>query len=86
MFEKQAKVQAQKAEVESQLAEVQMRLANEQEARNQLTQGKKKAEQEIGGLKKDLEDLDLAIQKAEEDKATKDQQIQTLNEEIAHQE
>ncbi|MBT8869089.1 hypothetical protein ACXO5C_09555, partial [Lactobacillus delbrueckii subsp. bulgaricus] len=45
MFEKQAKVQAQKAEVESQLAEVQMRLANEQEARNQLTQGKKKAEQ-----------------------------------------
>ncbi|XP_064079374.1 myosin heavy chain, muscle-like [Macrobrachium nipponense] len=86
MFEKQAKVQALKAEVEAQLAEVQMRLANEQEARNQLTQGKKKAEQEIGGLKKDLEDLDLAIQKAEEDKATKDQQIQTLNEEIAHQE
>nr|ASF79341.1 myosin heavy chain [Palaemon carinicauda]ASU54247.1 myosin heavy chain [Palaemon carinicauda] len=86
LFEKQAKVQALKAEVEGQLAEVQMRLANEQEARNQLMQGKKKAEQEIGGLKKDFEDLDLAIQKAEEDKGTKDTQIQTLNEEIAHQE
>jgi len=86
LFEKQAKLQAQKAELEGQVAEVQLRLANEQEARNQIVQGKKKCDSEIGGLKKDFEDLELAIGKAEEDKATKDQQIQNLNEEIAHQE
>merc|ERR1719209_115666 len=36
LFEKQAKLQAQKAELEGQVAEVQLRLANEQEARNQI--------------------------------------------------
>lgn len=42
-------------------------------------------EQEVAGLKKDIEDLELSIQKVEQDKATKDHQIRNLNEEIAHQ-
>lgn len=42
-------------------------------------------EQEVSGLKKDIEDLELTIQKSEQDKATKDHQIRNLNEEIAHQ-
>lgn len=39
----------------------------------------------MSGLKKDVEDLELAIQKSEQDKATKDHQIRNLNDEIAHQ-
>jgi myosin heavy chain 6/7 len=42
-------------------------------------------EQEISGLKKDVEDLELSNQKTDQDKATKDHQIRNLNDEIAHQ-
>lgn len=38
-------------------------MAQEEEARNQLFQNKKKLEQEASGLKKDIEDLELALQK-----------------------
>lgn len=39
----------------------------------------------MSGLKKDIEDLELNLQKSEQDKATKDHQIRNLNDEIAHQ-
>ncbi|XP_037787098.1 myosin heavy chain, muscle-like [Penaeus monodon] len=84
-LDKQAKLQAQKTDLEAQLKEVTDRLQREEESRNQLFQGKKKTDQEIGGLKKDVEDLELAVQKAEQDKSTKDHQIRNLNDEIAHQ-
>merc|ERR1719244_2513554 len=84
-LDKQAKLQTQKADLEAQLNEALDRLNTEEEARNTLFQGKKKTDQEIGGLKKDLEDLELAMQKSEQDKSTKDHQIRNLNDEIAHQ-
>ncbi|XP_071547334.1 myosin heavy chain, muscle-like isoform X22 [Panulirus ornatus] len=84
-LDKQAKLQSQKADLEAQLNETTERLQQEEEARNQLFQGKKKIEQELSGLKKDIEDLELTVQKAEQDKATKDHQIRNLNDEIAHQ-
>nr|XP_053645271.1 myosin heavy chain, muscle-like [Cherax quadricarinatus] len=84
--EKQAKLQGQKAELEAQLAETTERLHKEEEARNSLSQGKRKSEQEIGNLKKDFEELEAKIQSLEGDKTTKDQQAHTLNEEIAQQE
>lgn len=40
----------------------------------------------MGNLKKDMDDIEQMIQKAEQDKTTKDQQIHTLNEELTHQE
>ncbi|XP_071512368.1 myosin heavy chain, muscle-like [Panulirus ornatus] len=84
--EKQAKLEGQKADLEAQLHEATERLHKEEEAHSQLSQGKKKCEQEFESLKKDMEDLDLGIQKAEQDKSSKDQQIHNLKEEIAHQE
>lgn len=39
------------------------RLQQEEDARNQLFQNKKKLEQEASGLKKDIEDMELALQK-----------------------
>ncbi|XP_065215429.1 myosin heavy chain, muscle isoform X23 [Planococcus citri] len=83
--ERSAKLQAQKADLELQLQDTQDRLQQEEDARNQLFQQKKKMEQENSGLKKDIEDLELAMQKADQDKATKDHQIRNLNDEIAHQ-
>ncbi|KAK2711652.1 hypothetical protein QYM36_012690 [Artemia franciscana] len=82
---KQQKLAAQKADLEAQLADTQERLQQEEDQRNQLFQQKKKSEQEISGFKKDIEDLELGLQKAEQDKATKDHQIRNLNDEIAHQ-
>ena len=45
------------------LQDTQERLQQEEDARNQLFQGKKKLEQELSGLKKDIEDLELTVQK-----------------------
>lgn len=61
------------------------RLQQEEDARNQLFTSKKKLEQELQGLKKEIEDMELNLQKADGDKNTKDHQIRTLNDEIAHQ-
>jgi len=85
LLDKQAKLQSQKQDLEAQLNETSDRLQNEEEARNQLFQSKRKVEQELGTLKKDIEDLELSVQKGDQDKATKDHQIRNLNDEIAHQ-
>ena len=45
------------------LQDTQDRLTQEEDARNQLFQAKKKLEQELSGFKKDIEDLELALQK-----------------------
>ncbi|XP_018022395.1 myosin heavy chain, muscle isoform X3 [Hyalella azteca] len=84
-MDKQAKLAAQKADLEAQLNELTDRLQSEEEARNKLFQGKKKADQEMATFKKDIEDMELSLQKSEQDKATKDHQIRSLNDEIAHQ-
>jgi len=83
---KQNKLQSQKADLEAQLNEITARLQQEEDARNMLFQGKKKQEQEASGLKKDLEDLELVVQRNEQERATKDHQIHNLNEEVSHQE
>uniref|UniRef100_T1IQ65 Myosin heavy chain, muscle n=1 Tax=Strigamia maritima TaxID=126957 RepID=T1IQ65_STRMM len=69
----------------SDLQEMQERLSGEEDAHNSLNQVKRKLENEISGMKKDVEDLELNLQKAEQDKNTKDHQIRNLNDEIAHQ-
>jgi len=65
--------------------DTQDRLNAEEEARNQLSQQKRKLEQEMNGLRKELEDLELSVSKSEGDKNTKEHQIRCLNDEIAHQ-
>jgi len=50
-----------------------------------LQNSKKKLEQEVGSVRKELEDMELALSKVEGDRNTKDHQIRTLNDEIARQ-
>merc|ERR1719228_723451 len=84
-MEAQVKMATQKADLESQINQVSAKLQSEEDARLQLTQGKKKTDGDINACKKDIEDMELNIQKSETEKATKDHQIRNLNDEISHQ-
>merc|ERR1719186_2436152 len=83
--DKEAKLQQQKADLEAQVNELSSKLAAEEDARNSMFQGKKKTDAEIGTLKKDCEDMELNLQKLESEKTSKDHQMKSLNDEIAHQ-
>ncbi|KAG8196053.1 hypothetical protein JTE90_007800 [Oedothorax gibbosus] len=75
----------QKADLACQLTDVQERLTHEEDAHTQMAQIKKKLEMDVNALKKEVEDLELTMQKAEQDKQSRDHQIRNLNEEISHQ-
>jgi len=61
------------------------RLSLEEDARQQLAQQKRKLEQELGSVRKDVENLEIAASKADGDKTTKDHQIRALNTEVQEQ-
>jgi len=84
-MEQQAKLATQKADLEVQIQELSQRLQSEESARSGLGQEKRKAENEIASFKKDLEDMELNIQKSDAERAAKDHQFRTLNDEVAHQ-
>lgn len=67
------------------IEETQRRLVEEEEAHSSLSNQKKKIDQEVHDLKKEMEDLELSLAKAAQDKTSKDHQIRTLNSEIQQQ-
>jgi len=67
------------------MRELEERLARQEATSEELSQCKEKLEDEVSGLKGDVEGLELHLQKAEQEKQTKDNQIRTLNEEMARQ-
>merc|ERR1719270_396212 len=83
--ERQAKASAMKADLEIQLADAGQRLIAMEANRQQATADKKALEGENVVIKKDIEDLELAIQKLEQEKTNRDHQIRSLNDEIANQ-
>ncbi|XP_069988200.1 myosin heavy chain, muscle [Penaeus vannamei] len=84
-MEQQAKLNAQKNDLEAQLNDASERLQREEEARTKLFQEKKRGDQDVLNMKRDVEDFEVNVQKIEQEKSTKDHQIRTLNDEIAHQ-
>merc|ERR1711913_49168 len=60
-------------------------LVQMQQSREDATGEKKELEAENMVIKKDIEDLELAIQKLEQKKTNRDHNIRTLNDEIANQ-
>merc|ERR1719285_36543 len=78
-------VMAQKIDVESTLKDVEERLMDEEDANASLGATKKKLAQESGELKKDIEDLERSLAKAEQEKNAKEHQIKTLQDEMAQQ-
>jgi len=83
--ERQAKASAQKADFEVQLQAAGDRLSAMELARQQAVADKKTLEQQNDVIKKDIEDLEIAIQKLEQEKTNRDHAIRFLNDEIANQ-
>merc|ERR1719245_467253 len=83
--ERQAKASAQKADLEVQLGEAGNKLVPMEALRIQAGQDKKALEGDNTGIKKDMEDLELAIQKLEQEKTNRDHTIRSLNDEISNQ-
>merc|ERR1711874_28383 len=81
-----AQIAAQKAELECQVNETIGLYEQEQDSKNEVAQVKKRIEGDVMNIKRDLEDLDLQLQKLNQEKETKDHQIRVSNDEIAHQE
>merc|ERR1712036_54861 len=70
---------------EGELSTAQKKLADTQEKRAQITDSKRKLETDLGSFKKDIEDMEISIQKAEQEKTNRDHTIRNMNDEIAHQ-
>jgi len=85
-IESQAQIAAQKCELEIQVTDTLALYEQEQEAKNEVVQQKKAVEGDVASIKRDLEDLDMQLQKLNQEKQTKDHQIRVCNDEIAHQE
>merc|ERR1712037_284758 len=83
--ERQAKASAAKADLEVQLVDAGNRLTAMEANRQQATLDKKALEGDNIVIKKDIEDLELAIQKLEQEKTNRDHTIRSLNDEIANQ-
>merc|ERR1719483_97441 len=83
--ERQAKASAAKADLEVQLVDSGNRLTNMEADRQQATLDKRALEGDNIVIKKDIEDLELAIQKLEQEKTNRDHSIRSLNDEIANQ-
>merc|ERR1711970_67034 len=83
--ERQTKLTCQRDELEVQISDLSKKLRAEEEARLKLVQDSKQGQHEACNFKKDIEDMELTVQKGENEKATKDHSIRSLNDEIAHQ-
>merc|ERR1711922_12290 len=81
--DRQAKAQKIKAETEVELASQQKNLASEENARIELTAEIKQHSGGIGVVKKDIEDIELAITEVEQEKTNRDH-INKLNKEKKH--
>merc|ERR1712110_92683 len=74
-----------KADYEQKLVAAGQKLIQMEEERVQATADKKVLEGENVVIKKDIEDIELAIQKLEQEKTNRDHTIRHLNDEIANQ-
>merc|ERR1712002_65246 len=83
--DRQAKANGLKAEAESELATKSKVLKGEEESRIALAAEVKAHGGSIGAVKKDIEDVELAITKVEQEKGNRDHTIKTLQDEIAEQ-
>merc|ERR1719466_743741 len=83
--DRQSKALTLKSETEVELAQQQAVLASEEASRVELANQVKAHSGSIGAVKKDIEDVELAITKVEQEKGNRDHTIKTLQDEIAEQ-
>merc|ERR1711913_197221 len=83
--DRQAKALAIKGEAEVELAKQQGVLASEEASRVELAAEVKSHAGSIGAVKKDIEDIELAITKVEQEKGNRDHTIKVLQDEVSEQ-
>merc|ERR1711973_96249 len=83
--DRQAKANKLKSETEIELATQQGILADQEASRAELAAEVKHHSGSINVVKKDIEDIELAIAKVEQEKANRDHTIRSLNDEISEQ-
>merc|ERR1719233_1736437 len=83
--DRQAKASALKAQAESELSQQQAVLSQEESSRIALAAEVKAHSGSIGVVKKEIEDIELAISKVELEKGNRDHTIKVLQDEIAEQ-
>merc|ERR1712025_474898 len=86
IIDKTNRIEGMKNDLQKQLDETNNRIRGEEDAIANLESGAGKVRQEADRLKGEIKTLESTMNSCEEDKMTKDNQIRTLKEEIAHQE
>jgi len=86
IIDKTNRIEAMKNDVQKQLDETNNRVKGEEDAIASLESAGGKVRQEADTLKGNILVLESGMEAAEDDKTTKDNQIRTLKEELAHQE
>merc|ERR1712209_262126 len=86
IIDKTNRMETQKNDVQKQLDDVNKRVKGEEDLINSINQAGVKVTSDANRLREEIKNLECDCEKAEEDKSTKDNQIRTLREEIAHQE
>merc|ERR1712189_107211 len=59
--------------------------ANTEAMRNEMGDKKRRYENDLSSFRKDIDKLNMSIQKAEQEKTNRDHTIRNMNDEIAHQ-
>ena len=80
--ERQAKAAAQKADMEVQLTHTNVKIKEEQAKKEELIKDKRILEQEASNIRGDIADMEIQVQKVEQERTNKDHQIRSLNDEI----
>jgi len=86
IIDKTNRLEAAKNDVQKQLDDTLKRVKAEEDLINGINQSGIKVTADANRLRDEIKDLENQCEKCEEDKGTKDNQIHTLREEIAHQE
>merc|ERR1712038_1209555 len=83
--DRQSKASAAKVEAEAQLASAQDQLAREEASRVELAAEVKQHSGGVGVVKKEIEDIEQAIQKVQKEMNSRDHAVKALSDEIANQ-
>merc|ERR1712165_605727 len=86
IIDKTNRIEGMKNDVEKQLRETNARIKGEEDQKAAINAQASKVRSEADRLKGEVKQLEQQMEACEEDKMTKDNQIRTLKEEIAHQE
>merc|ERR1712088_1165012 len=86
IIDKTNRIEAMKNDVQKQLDETNLRIKGEEDQISTIQAQGSKVKQEADKLRGEVKVFEANLESCEEDKSTKDGQIRTLKEEIAHQE